>query len=550
MPAAPVTRSRIGREGSARTLAAGVHTMGCMLAGPLRSRTLRFAVLVALFPATPALAAEYAVTNGADSGPGSFRAALDAANASGDVDRILFTAGHRVQSSGTLTVANPVSIDGGAGTLAGGDLLIAHPYVAVSRLGVAPPNRLAASSPAPPSGLRVFRGSDGGVRVGGSAAAPGVLELFDGGGERFLNRFAAGTHAGPFSERVGSEPAAGDLLTMTMTTAEGTSGFANPVAVPSDLVAPRVTAARTADLNGDGRADAVRVDTSKPLDDASGYAGLVLDGAPIAAARSGAVTNDHAFEVVLAGQQAGDARPIVRVAANSTLADRRGNQVLVMAQGVRAVDDVAPGVASAVGISRTAVRVRFTEAIAGSALKPGDFTLSMGGEARTVRRVKLAADAVTADLTADRPWPSGTAGILRLRGTLTDRTGNSSPATHPAVRVWAAPGDVATPRLTRVRLSKRVVCVKGVSAACATSGGTVAFTVDEAVTIVLVLRRDGSGATNTLKAVRSEGPGTVRFKEKIEGRRLRPGTYRLTVNAVDAAGNESRPRVLSLRVRN
>jgi hypothetical protein len=52
-----------------------------------------------------------------------------------------------------------------------------------------------------------------------------------------------------------------------------------------------------------------------------------------------------------------------------------------------------------------------------------------------------------------------------------------------------------------------------------------------------------------LKVSRGAGPGAVRFGSKIEGRRLRPGNFRLTVTAVDHAGNESRPVTLSLRVR-
>lgn len=526
--------------------------MPTMLAGLLRSWTLRCAgagALAAALAATPVMAADFGVTNGNDSGAGSLRAAVDAANASDDLDRIFFTGPYRVQSNGTLTVANPVSIDGGAGVLAGGDLLIAHPFVTVSRLGVAPPNRLAASSPEAPAGLRVFRGSDGSVRVGGGTGAPGVLELFSGGGEGFVTRYPGGTQPGAFSESVGAEPIAGDVLTMTLTTAEGTSGFANGVTVPADLVSPQVTAARTADVNGDGRADAVRVDTSKPLDDASGYAGLLLDGAPFTAARTGGGRDDDAFEAVLAGQQPGDARPLVRVAANSSLADARGNQVLIMSQSVRATDDVAPEVASAIAVSRQTVRVRFTESVTAASIAPDDFALSMGGEARAVTGAELTADGVTADLRADRPWPSGTAGILRVKGPLTDKVGNTSKATRPPLRVWASPGDVTAPRLTGVRLSRKVVCVRQISADCAQTGGLVFLTVDEPVTVVVVLRRNGSGATNTLKAARSEGPGSVRFKEKIEGRRLRPGSYRLTVTAVDAAGNESRPRTLSLRVR-
>jgi hypothetical protein len=197
----------------------------------------------------------------------------------------------------------------------------------------------------------------------------------------------------------------------------------------------------------------------------------------------------------------------------------------------------APVIQSAVGVSRARVRLRFAQAIPGREIAPGDVLLTMGGESRTVTAVKVAADGQTAELDARPAWAYGTAGSVRFRGE------------EKPVRVWAAPGDVTPPVLQNVRLARSTVCIKGVSKSCTTSGGTVTYSVDEAVTMVLDLRRRSTDAPSLMRVARGEGRGAVRFKEKIEGRRLRPGTFRLTVYAVDAAGNESRPTTLSLRVR-
>jgi hypothetical protein len=198
-----------------------------------------------------------------------------------------------------------------------------------------------------------------------------------------------------------------------------------------------------------------------------------------------------------------------------------------------------PEIASAVGVSRTRVRIRFAHAVPGAAMSPGDISLTMGGESRTASTVEVAADGKTAEVDARPAWPYGTAGAIRLKGT-----------DKPLVRVWASPGDVTPPVMSAVRLANSTICIVGASSNCASSGGTVGYTVDEAATIVLDLRRRSTDAPSLMKVSRGEGAGHVRFREKIEGRRLRPGLFRLTVYAVDAAGNESRPTTLRLRVRN
>ena len=197
-----------------------------------------------------------------------------------------------------------------------------------------------------------------------------------------------------------------------------------------------------------------------------------------------------------------------------------------------------PQIASAVGLSRTRVRLRFAQPIIPDAVAAGDVVLTMGGEPRTVSRLDLADDGATAEVEARPAWPYGTAGAVRLRG-----SGDRS------VRVWATPGDFTRPILSNVRLDKRVVCVINISRNCTSNGGNVSYTVDEPVSIVLDLRRRATDAPSLMKVARGAGAGTVRFGSKIEGRRLRPGNFRLTVTAVDHAGNESRPVTLSLRVR-
>jgi hypothetical protein len=204
---------------------------------------------------------------------------------------------------------------------------------------------------------------------------------------------------------------------------------------------------------------------------------------------------------------------------------------------VAGAQSAAEEIENAVGLSRTRVLVRFAAPVTGRSLAPADFTLTMGGDPRSVSRVDVAADGRSAEVEAAPAWPYGTAGAIRLR------------TAEKAVRVWASPGDVTRPVLTGVRLANRTICIKGLSRNCAASGGTVNYVLDEAAAIVLDLRRRSTDAPSLMRVTRGEGPGSVRFREKIEGRRLRPGSFRLTIYAVDVAGNESRPVTLSLRVR-
>ena len=152
-------------------------------------------------------------------------------------------------------------------------------------------------------------------------------------------------------------------------------------------------------------------------------------------------------------------------------------------------------------------------------------------------------------LTSSSPWPYGSAGAVRALAALTDRAGNSTPANAPAARVFAAPGDATVPVLTKLSMKPRAVCFKGISRVCRRSGATITYTVDEPVTIGLAFRRASSRAVSTVAKLVQEGAGRVTLSARVEGRRLVPGSYTVSVTATDAAGNATRPRTLRFKVK-
>lgn len=512
---------------------------------PRWSRTPGAAALVALLLASPASAATFTVSNGDDTGADTFRKAIEDANATPGADQIVFSGAILVTADNLPALTGPVSVDGEDSLLRGSNLVIGGGVVAVSRLGIEDPYGIHTDHPQPPSELGLRRWSNGVLHLRGVVPAPGAVELFAASGANFEQRFNL-LASGIFEVPLASEPPAGQALTATLTTADGTSGFA-PDFMAGDIISPVLTSGRTVDGNGDGFVDAIRLRTSEPLADAAGFGGLALAGLPVANAATGARPNDDEFDVVLARALPGDAAPAVKVATNPAVADGSGNQLLVGSE-VKVADVVAPEPALALALSRTTVRLRFSEAL-NAALRAGDLELSMAGVKRTIDSVRMAPDRASLEVEARPSWPYASAGEIHVRVPLADALGNRSPADHPVVKVWAAPGDTIAPTLRDVKLNRRILCARGVSRNCRRSGGTVRFVLDEPATIAVDVRRARSTATSSLRIARNPGSGAVSFGDRVEGRRLRPGAYTLTVFAIDAAGNESPPTVIRVRVR-
>ncbi|MEA2458982.1 MAG: hypothetical protein QOC95_1954, partial [Thermoleophilaceae bacterium] len=114
----------------------------------------------------------------------------------------------------------------------------------------------------PPANLRVGpRNADGTLPVSGTTDGVGGLEFFGGPQRSFF--FGAGVGGGAFSFVPTPEPAAGDLLGITITDGAGnTSEYAN-VRVPDDTASPFIVGAVATTLN------AIDVQMSEPVDPAT-----------------------------------------------------------------------------------------------------------------------------------------------------------------------------------------------------------------------------------------------------------------------------------------
>jgi hypothetical protein len=121
----------------------------------------------------------------------------------------------------------------------------------------------------------------------------------------------------------------------------------------------------------------------------------------------------------------------------------------------------------------------------------------------------------------------------------------------------ATPLDKVAPVLTGARLSRlrfRVARAATPLAAAVPRGTVLRFRSSEAGRLRIAIQRVRPAQRPRLRRVGTltrriaAGSGRVRLSGRIGRRALRPGSYRLRLTAVDAAGNRSVPRVLRFRV--
>lgn len=146
-----------------------------------------------------------------------------------------------------------------------------------------------------------------------------------------------------------------------------------------------------------------------------------------------------------------------------------------------------------------------------------------------------------------------------LPGPSADGTGGTDGGAAPSPGPKAADG--VAPVLSAVLLTAPVFRVDVRAAAAGVARGTrVRFTLSEAAAVRFAIRRrirDRSGrvrwvAVGTFNRQAGTGPNAVRFSGRLRvrgrTRSLRPGRYRLTLVATDAAGNRSAAKRLPFRV--
>jgi gamma-glutamyltranspeptidase/glutathione hydrolase len=99
----------------------------------------------------------------------------------------------------------------------------------------------------------------------------------------------------------------------------------------------------------------------------------------------------------------------------------------------------------------------------------------------------------------------------------------------------------ATPRFVSASIEPRAFRVP--------DGATIRYSLSEAARVTFAIRRLSTGRTVARFArVSKAGASSVRFSGRVGGKALRPGRYRMTLTATDAAGVSSRPKRLAFVV--
>ena len=111
------------------------------------------------------------------------------------------------------------------------------------------------------------------------------------------------------------------------------------------------------------------------------------------------------------------------------------------------------------------------------------------------------------------------------------------------------PPDTTAPALSAVTAKPRTFCTKR-SKRCRKRGVLLEFTLGEAADVLVeVYRRKGNRATGDAVDALDPRGKVGRNRVRLPGGSLKPGAYKVTVVATDAAGNSSKARSVNVTVR-
>jgi hypothetical protein len=224
--------------------------------------------------------------------------------------------------------------------------------------------------------------------------------------------------------------------------------------------------------------------------------------------------------------------------------------------GVRAL-----GSAGALGIRTTDVRVQantFGGALRGALATSGSYsgvgTVDTSDNVATGATYGIFCDnyasqgGVTGPITSTRDsWPAPRCGPTDFVKVI-----NASGPTSPPVSEGGPGSDTTAPVLRGVSLSRtpfRVAKATTAIAAGVRRGTVLRFSSSEAGVLSIRIERVRPGhKVATLTRVIKEGPGSVALSGRIGAKRMKPGSYRLTLTARDAAGNRSKPALRTFTI--
>jgi hypothetical protein len=143
--------------------------------------------------------------------------------------------------------------------------------------------------------------------------------------------------------------------------------------------------------------------------------------------------------------------------------------------------------------------------------------------------------------------PTGLQGVAGgTAGVAAAQPGPGGPAGQPGA--GGSAGDHVAPVLSNLRLSPKLFTAR--------RGSRVSYRLSEKARLTVVLKRarHRNGRlvfTRYASAGRAaaEGSNAMRLRRRLGSRRLAPGRYRLTLVAVDAAANRSKPLSAKLTIR-
>lgn len=225
------------------------------------------------------------------------------------------------------------------------------------------------------------------------------------------------------------------------------------------------------------------------------------------------------------------------------------NVTSTFAQPVSAPADlVSPNLLRAVGVSNNTVRLDFDEPVAGVGGVPGAFSLVMGGVARQVTSVDVAGASVYVG-SQTTPWATGEAGTIGFTGAgrVTDMMGNEMLGT-PTAFVWAGPGEIVPPTITKLRTTPRTFCRKKTSKCTKRKQTYLYVRVNKPSRVEFRILRAKTGKF-VVRYVRKLPAGTTktRLLATMNGRLLPLGKLNVQAVAEDQARNFSAPVVAAFK---
>lgn len=236
------------------------------------------------------------------------------------------------------------------------------------------------------------------------------------------------------------------------------------------------------------------------------------------------------------------AQPTPSEKFTATATDASGATSTFAAPAAAPVDLVSPQLLRAVGIANNAVRLDFNEPVSGVGGATGAFTLNMGGINRQVTSVDISGNSIFLG-SASTPWATGEAGQVSFTGNgrVTDLMGNELLG-QPSSNVYAGPGEITLPTITKYRATPASFCRKKTSKCTKRKQTYLYITLSKPSRVTFVIYKAKSRSF-VLRFVRKLPAGTtkLRLMATMNGRTLPLGSLVVQAIAEDQARNFSAP---------